>query len=43
LRLNQWVSLCVFTISVGVLAYEWRWRRRQGGEPSSVAPYGDIQ
>ena len=43
LRLNQWVSLGVFAVSVGVLVYEWRWRRRQGVEPSSVAPYGDIQ
>lgn len=43
LRLNQWVSLGVFAVSIAVLAYEWRWRRREGGEASSVAPYGDIQ
>ncbi len=43
LRLNQWVSLAVFAVSIAVLAYEWRWRRREGSEPSSVAPYGDIQ
>ena len=43
LRLNQWVSLGVFAVSIAVLAYEWRWRRREGVEASSVAPYGDIQ
>ena len=43
LRLNQWVSIGVFAVSVGALINEWRWHRRNGVAPSSVAPYGDIQ
>jgi prolipoprotein diacylglyceryl transferase len=43
LRLNQWVSLAVFAISVGFLVREALWYRRSKPDPSNVLPYGDLQ
>ena len=43
LRLNQWVSLAVFTISIGFLVQEALWYRRSEPDPSNVLPYGDLQ
>lgn len=43
LRLNQWVSLAVFVVSVGFLVQEALWYRRSEPDPSNVLPYGDLQ
>ena len=43
LRLNQWVSLAVFVISIGFLVQEALWHRRSEPGPSNVLPYGDLQ
>ncbi|MEI8322157.1 MAG: prolipoprotein diacylglyceryl transferase, partial [Actinomycetes bacterium] len=38
LRLNQWVSLTVFVISIGFLVQEALWSRRSEPDPSNVLP-----
>jgi len=43
LRLNQWVSLAVFVVSIGFLVQEALWHRRSKPDPSNVLPYGDLQ
>ena len=43
LRLNQWVSLAVFVVSIGFLVREALWYRRSEPDPSNVLPYGDLQ